>query len=363
MRAVPLEKQLDAAIALYHREFAGQRRDQRDVQRLDEITREARAVLYALERRVGPLRHHERALFEKAKQWIAMFVSERAAIVAEQALPERTPERRFIAEPGGRANTDVAMLRARFALAAERGDIALLYEVIEGLERCERDMAARTPQTVEPWMRDNFLALSASLAACRANEAEIARAMATGGITERRRFLLQFGADLEYFVAWEEKFIRRPAQRPARLRHAAATLTMLANLVRTLGGMTGADADAVVRMDERAESLAARHAVTEAERATLGDTIIAGLGAELASIADVYKQNFAGKQRVEVDLPLLRRVLYRASSIAIQAADIWNATPNDRTAAFRVRSRERQASYEAEESSVAEMQRARRRRT
>lgn len=349
-----LQNRLDATIKAYRAEFAGKPRDTRDVDRLDELTREARGVLSSLERRIGPLRKDERALFADARKWIDVFVRERAAIVEQKSAPARTPERKLAAEPGGRTNLYLALLRSRHHPGAQRLDLALLYEVIEGLEQCERDMLEWTPDVRERWMTENIAGVQGSLAASRANETEIAKAMATGGVPERRGFLLQLGADIEHFLAWEEKFIRRGARRPARRRHAAATLTLLSNRIRMIGGLSGADADVVAGMFRRAEQLEAQE---EAElKPEVVDSVVKELEAELASIAQVYKRDFANKLRTEVNLPLLRRVLHRASSVAIQATDLWKSVPNEQTEAFRFRTRERAFLYEDEERAVAEQQ-------
>lgn len=165
---------------------------------------------------------------------------------------------------------------------------------------------------------------------------------------------MQLGADIEHFLAWEEKFIRRGARRPARRRHAAATLTLLSNRIRMIGGLSGADADVVAGMFRRAEQLEAQE---EAElKPEVVDSVVKELEAELASIAQVYKRDFANKLRTEVNLPLLRRVLHRASSVAIQATDLWKSVPNEQTEAFRFRTRERAFLYEDEERAVAEQQ-------
>jgi hypothetical protein len=81
------------------------------------------------------MRAQERQLFEKAKQWLALFARERTAILEEKAIGERTPERLHIAEPGGRANLYAALLRSRTQLDPTRVDIAIVTEALEGLER------------------------------------------------------------------------------------------------------------------------------------------------------------------------------------------------------------------------------------
>jgi hypothetical protein len=77
-----LEERLERAIAVYRLEFAGRHRGTRDLDRLDETTREMRAVVADIERHIGPLPPEKKELFDKAKMWTAMLVNERAAIVA-----------------------------------------------------------------------------------------------------------------------------------------------------------------------------------------------------------------------------------------------------------------------------------------
>lgn len=83
---------------------------------------------------------------------------------------------------------------------------------------------------------------------------------------------------------------------------------------------------------------------------------------ELSSIAKVYKTNFAEKSRASVPLALLRRTLYRACSVAMQASDLAIERPSDDTIAFCRRSREREYVYETEEQAVSEEQARRNRR-
>lgn len=357
MSAASLRSRLDRVIEAYRAEFAGQPRKTRDVARLDELTKEARAVAHALERRIGPLRADERALFEKTKTWLGTLTTERSKILAEKAFPERTPARQFIGEPGGRANVYMAMLRARFHAPAREVDVALLAEVIAGLEVCQRDMIARTPDIREKWMLENFDGVAGNLVATRAQADEIAQALATGMPTERKQAALQLGADLEGLLAWEDKFIRADARRPARLRHASEQLRALAERVRELGQLTGAEGDAIARMNDRADVLDAELRTLLDARAAAGDSAtIAALDREAASINKVYQANFAGKPRDKVDLALLRRVLYRGCSIAIQATDLSNANDSAANNEARVRTRKKAYFYEDEEKAVGDRQ-------
>lgn len=351
-----LEERLEQAIAVYRAEFGGQHRGTRDLARLDEITSEMRAVLAQIERHIGSLPQRKRAVFEKAKLWTAMLVKERSAIVAEQAKPERTPERLFIAEPGERANVSTAMLRARLHPGAERVDLALLRETIETLAECERDMIARTPDRPELWMVNNLLSVRASLGACRAQDAELSKSLNGGPARERRAFAVQLGEDLLFFLDWEGKFVTTGAQRPARLRHAAATLRILVERARKVAALAGADDGAIARMISRAELLESDHAALVKERADGGEGAIESLERELTSLAKLYKTNFAGKARATAPLPLLRRTLYRACSVAMQASDLAAECPNDRTAALSRRCKERAYLYETEELAVTEAQ-------
>lgn len=359
----PSQRQrLDAAIEAYRREFGGQERATRDLSRLDEIAREVRSIMGLFERRIGPLPDGERALFEEAREWTGLFTRERAAIVAEKALPERTPERQHVSEPGGRVNTWLALLRARLHPGAKVVDLALLREVHEGLQDCERDMLARTPEPPERWMLENLAGARGSLAAVSAQEAEIARAMTAGTVGDRRAFVLQLGRDLEGLLAWEAKFVASKAQRPSRLRHASATLRTIVQRVRMFGALTGAEGDLVAQLAERADGLDVRCQELVSDRVQRPDAVVASLGAELASIHSVYKKNFADKLRTEVDLALLRRILYRASSVTLQASELARDVPSASAEAFRLRARERQGLYEREEQAVAEKQAERPRR-
>lgn len=247
------------------------------------------------------------------------------------------------------------MYASRFNHQPEHVDVALLAEIIAGLENCERDMLARTPENRKKWMTANLDALATNLESTRFHQQQIAEALAMGTPRERKDLAVLLAADLGLLLTWEQEQIIRGAQRPARLFHAAQQFRVLAKHTRAIGQLTRGETEAIAGMDSFAERFEREHAALLEMRAEVGAGLLRlALNREAASVDEVYQQRVAGKPRDRVELALVRSVLYRGCSIAIQAADLANAYDSPANQDARVRLRDKAFFYEEEELAVAE---------
>ena len=333
----------------YAREFAGKDRRTRDVARIAALVREARALATMFERKVGALRPDERALATRVTQLAALLSREEQAIKTEQGQGEPTPEEIAISEPAGRAHVYATFLREGFGEHAEHVDHALLLEVLGGFEGCERDAMERLPERPAAWMLQNLNLVRTNLAVCRQQEEEVARECSSGAQGDRREVLLHLSRQQRAAIVAEGPILDSSVVRPARLQALVTALRLCAARLRALDPLTGEDADEIALLESEAERIDAQLRRLLRARADSGSEALAkALEQELATIAALYKRDFAGKSRKAVDIGLLRRIWKRAGSVAVQAADLWNRERTKRHEDLRRLSRQRHGSYDSE---------------
>lgn len=301
-----LRERLDALSDAYAKEYAGRRRDTRDLARLDRMIADARSIVAVLERRLGPLRPAERDVLDRARGQVALFTKDRAAITEVKAQPPIAPEEVLLRALATRAIVAVGLLRRAFHEGADRVDLALLTEIIELLEAVERGMVERVPSAPRPWIVENLSGIRMDLATCRRQHLGLVEAWSSGDEASRLGYLRALAENK--IALWDADVDGIPTEvrRPTRLRHVAAALRTIADRIRAVGSLTAADVDVLAEIEQRAEVIEAERAgLVAAREAATPDSIARILDGEIATVRRLYKENFAGRARRDVSLPLL----------------------------------------------------------
>jgi hypothetical protein len=352
LRNVPslaeLRSRIDAASAAYSNEFAGKDRGTRELQRLEQLLADARAIVTLLERRLGPPRPAEKELLARARKHVELFAGERAAIAEARKRGPFTPDEQVLVDLGARGKAVNGILRRAFdpSLAVERIDLAALFDVAEEMAAIEEKMLAATPKQSSTWMVQGLQAVRQDIAVCEQQRLRIVEAWSTGPTDTRREFLHALAADARAIADEEDRDIAPELRRPARRRHMAAAMRLIAERLRALGPLTGADGDVLGALNDRAASL-------EAARSSPS---LASLSRELEAVNKLYAANFAKRMREEVSLPLLRSICTRAVHATLQVFDITEADRTDATVRALRRARQLLWIFDGEYDAVARAQ-------
>lgn len=349
-----MKARIDAASTAYAAEFAGKNRATRDLDRLDALLADMRAIVTVLERRLGPLRPAEKELLNTARKKAELFARERAAIAEEKKRPPFTPEEQVLVDLGARAKVAQGMHRRAFRPDAERIDLAVLYEVSEEMETIEARMRERMPARPTAWMAEALTAVRIDVEGCRQHHLKIVEAWSTGDVDARREFVHALVGDQLASIDEELRGVPRDAWRPTRLRHVVDVLRLLGERIRALSPLTGADGEVIAQLEDRAEAL--RHDLDRLGTQPADEKRIAALGRELEAARAVYQKNFAGLPRKDVSAPLLRQICTRVASVALQAFDARDVSDSAGVVKLLRRSRELLWTYENEESAVGDQQ-------
>jgi hypothetical protein len=303
--------------AAYSNEFGGKDRSTRDLRRIDALAAEARGIVTVFERRVGALPSDEQENFRRARELLGLLSRERAAIAAAKTRPPPTDLEVRLSVPGGRSNVYAALLRRIFPPDAKRIDLALLAEIVDGLAETENEMVTSMPAPPAPWMVENLNTVRAQLAACEAQHDDFVKGWSTGEPSTRHELLVALAED--QLALWDEEraFIAEGGRRRARLRHVVATLRRFYELLGRVGPPSAADADLLVRLDDAAGNVERSLQALEECRSANATAINRAVVGELDDLDRLYRENFAGRQRRDVDAVLIGRLCARAASAAL----------------------------------------------
>ncbi len=329
-----LEQKIEAASKAYDTEFAGRRHDKCDPARIEGILKSVQSVVTALEADAARAQGPERRLLALAREKVAAFTRERDAILAARSGPPPSPTAKRLSDLASRAMLYQDLLQR--ARASQRMDLAMLTEAIEGLEAIERQMVEASAVETPSWAAGNVEVTRKALAAFRAQQRHVTESMTEGEDAKRLHFLRSVAADVKASAEAEQLGVSIAARRPARLRHIADALRLLATQLRVVPGSSEEEGPVLGAI---AELVDIDRRLNESVRPD-APAILTALRGELVAIEALFREHFAGAPKEEENEAILRRIVIRAASVALQADDL--ASESDRPEVEAIRERARQ---------------------
>lgn len=341
-----LERRAAEIIAAFESEFVGQVRRTRDLPRLDALIAELAAIVDSLERdRAG----------DAQRSQLQRLQLEREAILREMLSAPAQRDEIHISEPGARVNIYAKLHRRAFHPDAEHLDLALLHEVIEGLERAKSDLQVRTPTSPARWMVENVEITSRLLALCRGQRSTLAESWRNMPAEQRRGDVLALLHDELAIATRQLDLVPLRLQRVLRLHHLASALRELASLVKDDEGLSAEDKKLVTEALDVAHRLDRELADLRAERTSMEDgRFTEALEQELRDLDEIHGREFPDLAAADANPRILGDLLERAASVGLHAADLYNATRSKRHDALAIQSRKRLELFEQHEKSLAE---------
>lgn len=318
MSSQPLKKIAADVSRAFTNEFAEKDRRTRDVPRLDALIAQLAPIVEELADDGGV----ERELLARMR-------AEREAILHVMRLEPARDDEIYISEPGARVNIYTKLHARAFRRDAEMIDIALLDEVLEGLQRALADLHKRTPTSPARWMVENIEIASNAVAVCRQQRRLLDETLAKP-IAAVREELEGYLLDAVALADIELTSVPELVARKARANHLAATLKALTRIPNAPWSGHGDAVEQMRRLEERVRSLNGR-------RKQDGDGGFAQiLEGELETLDALYDE-----RRCATEAQPFSDLIERAACVGLHASDLYNRTRLQRADRLAIQSRKR----------------------
>ncbi len=355
-----LEQEIADVTARYESDFAGQARATRDLSLMDELLARLRAVVAELEKLPESGGEGRSKALTDARGRLAMYETERKAIVDAKAGGTDAVE---FARLAAQANFVFARYQRHFA-GQSRGtrDLGLLKEMVEELRTLRQRMSVILSIKPNTSYQADADLVTRVIDQYQDELTQIERAQGEGSPEERASRL----ADLAnaQFAIYDRHFVEkaRITRRPALLQRVVENLRRIRSSMRELR-LSGTAVEnnrnniGIVEQalrhneSELAEIRKARQA------APLAD-IMGMLGGAANDVFEEYRQKFAGKDRRSVDLATMSVICDQLGEVARQMADMARTEKNEMNERNLDIVIERLSTYEEEWRAIRDAQQA-----
>jgi hypothetical protein len=325
---------LDKIAARYEAQFAGQSRASRNLDELDAIVKETKAVLARIEAIPAAARGPELStIADTARENVRIYEQERGLIVEAKQMGPAFDD---FAPLAASANLVFAKYARHFAgQSRSTRDLGLLNELAEELEGIAEQMDELIAKSPGSRMKADLDVVRSSIDMYRKEEKEIAKAQTDGTVDDRVNRLAQLAN--AQFKLYSDHFAgrSRSTRRPALLVRMIASLESYQKQMKQLDKQNGGDTnrkniDIVENQlaTYRAELVEIRKARQQAPFADL----MGMLGGAANELFDEYRKNFSGQDRRTRDLALLSRICDDLADIRRQMIDLSRADANEMNA-------------------------------
>lgn len=329
-----LGEELDRIAARYESQFAGQPRSSRNVDEIDAILADTKDVLARIESIPEAVRPPELSeLATTAKQNLALYTRERALILD---ATKAGPEFEQFAVLASSANFVFARYRRHFAgQSRATRDLGLIDEMIDELESIEESMAdvVKRTKSKNELGRDLDL-VRRTIETYRTERTHIANARKEGTPEERASLLAQLAND--QFRIYQTRFAgkSRTTRRPALIARMVEQLEAIGAAMRELksNGLASESNDANIAIVERQIETYQKEleAIREARKGVAFGDLLSMLGGAANDVFDVFRAEFAGKERKSRDLDRLSAMCDELGDVRRQMLDVGRAEPSAR---------------------------------
>lgn len=333
--ATPAQKsfadELDKIAARYEAQFAGHSRATRDLDELDAIIKDTKAVLARIESIPSAARGAELSVIgDTARENVKIYEQERGLIVEAKAMGPAFDE---FAPLAASANLVFAKYQRHFA-GQSRGtrDLGLLRELIEELEGIKESMTDLLSSAPSARMRQDLDVVTQSLDMYETELGEIEKAHAAGTADDKVNRYAQLANG--QFKLYADHFAgrSRSTRRPALLVRMISTLEGIEKAMLELDKKGGGDTNKKnvgIVQSQLGTYRAELAEIRKARQGTPLSDLMGMLGGAANELFDEYRKNFSGQDRKTRNLELLARICDDLGDIRKQMTDLSRADASE----------------------------------
>jgi hypothetical protein len=326
------KKKVEELDASYQAEFAGKNRTSVDIGRIEALMVKAKSAVEDFDKVGSVASDADQAQVRQAlSDRFDLFEREYRLIQMTQKLGPTFD--RFM-QAGTEANVVFAQYNRHFAgQSRETRDLALLHELIEDLKQVRQRMLAIAGKKPDPLLQKDIDLVRDSLERYQTEAREIAAAQAAGTVNEQADRLAalanaQFALYATHF-AGKSRVSRRPQLLKRiidSLRGHRAKMFALKNS----GFSSDANSNNIDIVDGRVKSYEVElEEIRKVRKANKLVDIMSALGGAANELFEEYRRDFADKNRMEVSLDQLVRLLDQLGEIRRQMAELGRAEKNE----------------------------------
>jgi hypothetical protein len=327
-----LRAEMDQISSEYDRDFAGQSRATRDTEGLDSIVRRTVDVLRRIDEipvaAQGPQLTALRELVASSKE---VYETERRAVDQAKVQGPDADEFSLLAT---QANFVFARYGRHFAGQDRPSrDTGLLAEMVEDLKTIRKRMQGLSGKKNSQNFARDVEVVAQNLAMYEAELKEIQKAQSEGTESDRASLMAllannQFGVYRTHFAGQS-----RTSRRPQLLMRTVDNLKRIRDVMRALSSAKVENEHNEKNVGVVTDNLTMYEnelvEIRKARQSTSMVDLMGMLGGTANELFESYRQNFAGKNRNEVDIELLGNICDRLGELLRQMVDLSRAEEND----------------------------------
>jgi hypothetical protein len=354
-----LERQLEEITNEYQQHFAGQSRTDRDVDRMDKLIARTDEVVKSITSLPDAVRSADlNQLLTQAKETLALYQNEKRAIVQAQ---NQGPGVQEFGQLASRANFVFSKYTRHFAgQSRATRDAGLLSEMIADLDRLHDEMKDIAKRTKNSMFETDVELVTNNKKMYEAERAQVEKAQAEGTDEDKANRLGalangQFNVYRVHFAG-----ASRVSRRPMLL---SRTVDTLKRIVKDMEGLVakGFNADfhtknmAIVK-EQLGMYEKELDEIRKVRKGASLEDLMGSLGEAANGVFQEYRDNFAGKNRSQVDRQKLADICDKLGEILRQMDELSNAQDNDMNEGNRQIVLDQLATFETEYDAVVKQQ-------
>lgn len=326
------KKKVEDLDASYAAGFAGKNRSTVDIARMAVLLGEAKQALADFEKEGAVAAEPERSEVQKAiSDRVSLFEREHRLIEMTQKLG---PTFDKFMQVGSEANIVFSTYNRHFAgQSRETRDLLMLHELIEDLKQIRQRMLAIAGKKPEEMLQKDIELVRDSLERYQVEAREIATAHASGTANEQADRLAALANAQFALYAMHFAGRSRISRRPQLLKRIIDSLRGYRSKMFALknsGFSNEANSNNIDIIDGRVKSYEVElEEIRKVRKANKLVDIMGSLGGAANELFEEYRRDFADKNRVEVSLEQLGKLLDLLGELRRQMAELGRAEKND----------------------------------
>lgn len=327
-----LRAEVDQITGEYDARFAGHSRVTRDLNDINNLISRIRSVVGELGRL--PRSNDRTTLEDAAKTSLALYENERKEVMRAKSHGEDFEDFDVLRTE---ANMVFALYNRHFAgqNRATR-DLGLLGEMIDDLERIGEGMRELAPAIAHipgNGAQADIDLVADNLKMYQTERGEIIEARGAGTVDEQAAALAEVAN--RQFKIYDDHFAgkSRVTRRPALIQRMIANLEQVLERMKALqsqGGVNDFNRDNIGVVETALGTYRTEIAeIRKAREGTKFSDLQGSLGGDANAVFDLYRDNYAGKERKTRDLDLMSSICDQLGEIGRQMADLGRAEASE----------------------------------